>query len=316
MVTKQQQAIMDLGFTPIVVNGNNAWGYDEKQVKEHNLRGKKRGKNTQFYLGSGGNWGEYGTYLGAINLKDIDKWTVRNLGNSNSGKIKPKNNNNLNKKFPSKTSNQQSSNKPSNSEYDPYKRDLFKNQYNSISGGINSNNPLSGRGSNNNWNNNTGGNKMATDETQSKTFSIAYKSLYPDRLKTAGRQIDAFNRNNTNPFAFTNEMKGAEQANYNINSRYLKDSYNEGLQNTVNNLSRRGLFGSSIADTDIGNVNQRYTDNLSELASGTQNRLNAVLQQDLANKQYQKQLDLQQYSDQLNQLGLFNQEVRSALGYR
>ena len=111
-------------------------------------------------------------------------------------------------------------------------------------------------------------------------------------------------------------MSNAGQSLYDRAANRLTDTYNKNIQSTVNNLNRRGLFSSSIANEDIADVNKNLGLSLADLASNiagqeagfnTQNVQNYATLQNLGLQQQQMAL-LQQKAerDKMNSLlGLF-----------
>jgi len=96
--------------------------------------------------------------------------------------------------------------------------------------------------------------------------------------------------------------------------RKLLNDYNQQIQGTVNNLNSRGMFGSSIANEDVGRVNYNQGQALSNLEGLTaQNKISSLkdsstldlqlkqlqMQQDQFNQQQKMQQDQQEYARKL-----------------
>lgn len=87
-------------------------------------------------------------------------------------------------------------------------------------------------------------------------------------------------------------------ANYDIINenakRKLLNDYSQQIQNTVNNLNSRGMFGSSVANEDIGRVNYNQGQALSNLEGETAaNKISSLKDSNTLALQL-KQLQMQQ----------------------
>jgi len=94
--------------------------------------------------------------------------------------------------------------------------------------------------------------------------------------------------------------------------RKLQNSYNEIAQQKVNALNKRGMFGSSVANEDIGKVNYGLGQSLAELGGQTaaqqvennqQTVQNMLAQQQLAQQgtQFNQTLEAQKAQQKANQ---------------
>jgi len=84
----------------------------------------------------------------------------------------------------------------------------------------------------------------------------------------------------------TIQDKGAEEAAkaaYDLGAGQLKDTYDKTVRSTMNDMNRRGLFGSSVASDDMANVNKNYSDSLAQLASRIKSNQYSLQGQNISN---------------------------------
>jgi len=65
----------------------------------------------------------------------------------------------------------------------------------------------------------------------------------------------------------TADQQAAIDAQYKLAEQSLTDAYDKNVRGTVSNMNRRGMFGSSVANEDLADVNKLYTQGLSDLAA-------------------------------------------------
>ena len=67
--------------------------------------------------------------------------------------------------------------------------------------------------------------------------------------------------------ALAANQQAAIDAQYKLSEQSLTDAYDKNVRGTVSNMNRRGMFGSSVANEDLADVNKLYTQGLSDLAA-------------------------------------------------
>jgi hypothetical protein len=105
----------------------------------------------------------------------------------------------------------------------------------------------------------------------------------------------------------TDQQKAANEGAYNLGRQNLEDEYNKLSQGVVNSMNRRGMFGSSVANEDQGQVQKGLARGLADLENRRQMGMFTTQGQDISN-----QAALQNMAVQQQQLAMQQRQQQQA----